>query len=184
MHIFDGEGKSGPRLLIALSINLLIPAAQVAGGLLSHSMALFSDAVHNFSDFTALLIAYVAYLMGKKGASAQNTFGYKRAEILGAVNNVALLIAASTFILYKAFERFLRPEPVIGRIVMVLAAVGILGNGLSAWLVHRDPKHSLSVRVLGAVVLRELLERQMDVKSCRPYQLQQPSCPCSCPSIR
>jgi len=145
-HRLDGEHTSGARLLITLAINLLIPAAQVAGGIYAHSMALISDAVHNFSDCTALLIAYFAFRMGKKGASPQNTFGYKRTEILGAVINVALLVAASAFILYEAFERFRHPQPVIGQIVIYLAAVGILGNGLSAWLLHRDSKHSLNVR--------------------------------------
>jgi cobalt-zinc-cadmium efflux system protein len=146
VHTFDGEDTSGARLLITLAINLVIPAAQVAGGIYAQSMALVSDAVHNFSDCTALLIAYFAFRMGKKGASPQNTFGYKRAEILGAAINVALLVAAAAFISYEALERFLHPEPVIGQIVVYLAAVGILGNGLSAWLLHRDSKHSLNVR--------------------------------------
>jgi len=145
-HSLNGEDTTGTRLLITLAINLLIPAAQIVGGIYAHSMALISDAVHNFSDFTALLIAYFAFRIGKKGASPQNTFGYKRAEILGAVINVALLAAASAFILFEAFERFRHPQPVIGPIVIYLAAVGIVGNGLSAWLLHRDSKHSLNVR--------------------------------------
>jgi cation diffusion facilitator family transporter len=131
-HRLDTGDTTGPRLLITLAINLLIPAAQVVGGIYGNSMALISDAVHNFSDFTALLIAYFAFRIGKKGASPQNTFGYKRAEILGAAINVALLVVAAAFISYEAFERFRHPQPVIGKIVIYLAAVGILGNGLSA----------------------------------------------------
>jgi cation diffusion facilitator family transporter len=145
-HNLAGGDTTGARLLITLVINLLIPAAQVVGGIHAQSMALISDAVHNFSDCTALLIAYFAFRMGKSGASPQNTFGYKRTEILGAVINVALLVAASAFILYEAFERFGHPQPVIGQIVITLAAVGIMGNGLSAWLLHRDSKHSLNVQ--------------------------------------
>jgi len=146
VHALHDTDTTGPRLLMTLGLNLIIPAAQVAGGFAANSTALISDAVHNFSDFTALLIAYVAFRIGKKGASRSHSFGYKRAEILGAVINVALLAVAATFILYEAFERLRHPQPVIGRIVMVLAAVGILGNGLSAWLLHRDSKHSLNVR--------------------------------------
>ena len=145
-HNLDGGDTTGARLLITLVINLLIPAAQVVGGIYAQSMALISDAVHNFSDFAAILIAYFAYLLGRKGASPTHSFGYKRAEILGAVINVALLVAASAFILYEALERFRNPQPVIGQIVIILAGVGILGNGLSAWLLHRDSKHSLNVR--------------------------------------
>lgn len=138
--------STGTRLLLTLAINLLIPAAQVVGGIYANSMALLSDAVHNFSDFAAILIAYFAYLIGRKGASPTHSFGYKRAEILGAAVNVALLLAASAFILYEGFERFRHPQTVIGHIVIYLAAVGILGNGLSAWLLHRDSEHSLNVR--------------------------------------
>jgi cobalt-zinc-cadmium efflux system protein len=156
-HRLDGEDTTGSRLLITIVINLAIPAAQIVGGIYANSMALISDAVHNFSDFTALLIAYFAFRIGKKGASPQNTFGYARAEILGAVINVALLVAASAFILYAAFERFRNPQPVIGHIVIYLAAVGILGNGLSAWLLHRDSKHSLNVRGAFLHMLGDLL---------------------------
>ncbi len=136
----------GSRLLIAIGLNLLIPIAQIFGGIYAHSMALLSDATHNFTDFTALLIAYFAYRVSKKGASMNNTFGYKRAEILGAVINVALLTAAAAYILYEAARRFMHPEPVLGIIVIYLAMVGIIGNGLSAWLLHRDSKHSLNVK--------------------------------------
>lgn len=145
-HAGEAVERTGSRLLLTLAINLLIPAAQIVGGVYAQSMALISDAVHNFSDFTALLIAYFAFRIGTKGASQTHSFGYQRAEILGATINVALLVAASAFILYEAFERFRNPLPVMGHIVIYLAAVGILGNGLSAWLLHRDSKHSLNVR--------------------------------------
>jgi cobalt-zinc-cadmium efflux system protein len=152
MHSHNGneqnlhEDTTGLRLLLTLAINFIIPAAQIWGGLYAQSMALISDAVHNFSDFTALLIAYFAFRIGNKSASRENTFGYKRAEILGAAINVALLASASGFILYEAVDRFLNPQPVIGRIVIYLAALGIVGNGISAWLLHRDSKHNLNVR--------------------------------------
>jgi cation diffusion facilitator family transporter len=145
-HNLCVEEIAGFRLLLTLVLNLIIPVAQIIGGIYAHSIALVSDAVHNFSDFGAILIVYFAYLVGKKGVSASHTFGYKRAEILGATINVALLVAAAVFILYEAFERFGHPEPVIGQIVTYLAALGIMGNGLSAWLLHRGSKHSLNVR--------------------------------------
>ena len=84
----DVKDTSGSRLLFTLALNLIIPVAQVIGGVYSHSMALISDATHNFSDFVAVLLAYIAHRIGRKGASFQNTFGYKRAEILAATMNV------------------------------------------------------------------------------------------------
>ena len=142
----DVKDTSGSRLLMTLALNLIIPMVQVIGGVYAHSMALISDATHNFSDFVAVLIAYIAHRIGKKGASFQNTFGYKRAEILAATMNVAILIGASAFILYGAVDRFYHPQAVLGKVVILLAGVGIMGNGLSALLLHRGSKQSLNVR--------------------------------------
>lgn len=145
-HHVNIEETSGPRLLITLVLNLIIPIIQVIAGIQARSMALISDATHNFSDFAAVLISYIAYRIGKKGATAQNTFGYRRAEIMAALFNVMILAGASVFILYGAVKRFSSPEIVSGNIVVWAAAVGILGNGFSAWLLHRDSKHNLNVR--------------------------------------
>src|SRR6056297_2639064 len=69
----------GARLLITLAINFVIPVAQIIGGILSNSIALISDAVHNFSDFAAVFISYVAYRISRKGVSTRHTFGFQRA---------------------------------------------------------------------------------------------------------
>lgn len=140
------ENSTGARLLMVLALNFVIPVVQIIGGIFAHSMALISDATHNFSDFTAILISYIALRIGKKGASLQNTFGYRRAEILAALLNVAILFGASAIIVYGAFQRLRNPEIVSGGLVMVIAAVGVIGNGFSAWLLHRDSKESLNVR--------------------------------------
>ncbi len=140
------QDTSGPRLLLTLVLNLIIPTAQIIGGLVANSVALISDAVHNFSDFTALLISYIAFRIGLRGATVFNTFGYRRAEIMAALINVMLLAGASAVILYHALHRFLHPQAINGMIVIALAGVGVVGNSLSAWLLHRDAAHSLNVR--------------------------------------
>lgn len=145
-HMAIDEETSGGRLLATLVLNLIIPVAQVIGGIMANSMALVSDAVHNFSDFTAILISYIAFRIGKKGANLSNTFGYRRAEVMAALINVGILFGASLVIIYEAAKRFSHPEPVNGMIVMVLAGVGIAGNGFSAWLLHKDAAHNLNVR--------------------------------------
>ena len=117
-HHVDMEETSETRLLITLVLNLIIPVIQIIGGIYAHSMALISDATHNFSDFTAILISYIAYRIGKKGATPQNTFGYRRAEIMAALLNVVILAGASVFILFNAFKRFSTPEIVSGEIVI------------------------------------------------------------------
>ena len=138
-------------------LNLLIPAVQVVGGLQAHSMALLSDAAHNFSDFTAVLIAYVANRIGRRGASVHNTFGYRRVEILAAAINVAVLLGAAAFIVIEAFHRLHHPDAVSGKLVVLVAMVGVIGNGLSAWLLHRDASHNLNVRGAFLHMLGDLL---------------------------
>ena len=140
-----GDSRGG-RLLITLAINFIIPLAQIIGGLYANSIALISDAVHNFSDFVAIFISYIAYLIGRKGVSERHTFGFQRAEIIGALLNVIILTCAVVFIVYGAIHRLFHPAAVSGAIVMVLAGVGIVGNGISAWVLHRDASHNLNVR--------------------------------------
>ncbi len=145
-HAEINENTGGARLLATLVLNLIIPSVQIIGGMYAGSVALISDAIHNFSDFTAILIAYFAYHIGKKGASVSNTFGYRRSEVLAALINVIILTGASAFIIYEAISRFKNPVPVSGLLVMWVAGVGVIGNGLSAWLLHRDSKYSLNMR--------------------------------------
>jgi cobalt-zinc-cadmium efflux system protein len=149
--------SSAGKLLAALALNLVIPAVQVVFGVRAHSMALISDAAHNFSDFTALLIAYIASRIATRGASTRNTFGYRRAEILAAMINATLLTGIAGFIIYEAIGRLHRLESVTGPLVIMAAAIGVLGNGLSAWLLHRDSKHNLNMRGAFLHMLGDLL---------------------------
>lgn len=137
---------TGRRLLLTLVLNIFIPVAQLIGGLFANSMALISDASHNFSDSLSLFIAYLTNRMSRREATVTHTFGYQRAEILAAVANVGLLVAASAFIIFEAGRRLLEPEIVKGQIVLILAMVGIVGNGFSAWLLHHDAHDNLNVR--------------------------------------
>jgi cation diffusion facilitator family transporter len=137
---------SATRLLMTLVINFIIPIAQLVGGFFANSVALISDAVHNFSDFTAIFISYISLRISRKGASARLTFGYQRAEIIGALFNVAILICAVVFILYEALGRLYRPQTVSGELVIILAVAGIVGNGFSALLLYKDSRYNLNIR--------------------------------------
>jgi cobalt-zinc-cadmium efflux system protein len=153
----DSIDTTGTRLLITLVLNFIIPVIQVIGGVYARSMALISDATHNFSDFTAVLISYIGYKIGRRGASAQQTFGYWRAELMATLLNVAILVGASAYIIYGSFHRISSPESVSGWIVVWIAGVGVIGNGLSALLLHKDAKHSLNVRGAFLHMLGDLL---------------------------
>ena len=145
-HDHEHTVTLGNRLLFAMLINLIIPAAQILGGLVAGSMALISDAVHNLGDFAALVVAYGAHRAGRHGPSLQHTFGLQRLEILAAVVNVALLIGAGLFIATEALARLADPAPIELGLVAWLAMLGVAGNGLSAWLLHRGSEQNLNAR--------------------------------------
>jgi len=134
------------RLFATMAMNLLIPAVQIYGGLVTGSMALISDAVHNFSDFTAVLISYLALKVSGKTPDEKQTFGYKRLEVFAAIFNVALLLGAGFYIAVESWHRFQNPEPIEGQLVIWIAAIAFLANLASTGLLHAGAKENLNIR--------------------------------------
>ncbi len=120
-HHDHGDLK-GKKLGISIILNLLITIAQIIGGLISGSLALLSDALHNFSDVISLVISYIADRLTQKQSTPQQTFGYKRAEILAAMINAATLLVIAVLLVKEAVIRLQQPEPVDSLWVIVLAA--------------------------------------------------------------
>lgn len=146
-HHHHHEGISlGKRLLVTMVLNLLIPVVQFIGGALSGSMALISDAVHNLSDLTSLLISYVALRMGERQPTVTQTFGYKRLEVLAALLNVALLYGAGVFIALEGWQRLWAPKPITGGLVVWIALFGMVGNAFSTVLLHAGAKSNVNIR--------------------------------------
>lgn len=140
------EGVNQNKLLAAVVLNFSISLAEVAGGILSNSLALLSDALHNLGDGLAVLLAYIAHRVSKKESNLQKTFGYKRAEILAAFVNSILLVAICIFLIYEAVERFRSPSPVRGVIMFTVAAIGLLANLVAVILMHEDSKKNINIR--------------------------------------
>ncbi|MEQ8289804.1 MAG: cation diffusion facilitator family transporter, partial [Gammaproteobacteria bacterium] len=111
-HLHNKDGKGIRRLMLALFVNLLLTVVQVAGGIISGSLALIADALHNFSDAAALLIALIARKWAGKPADENRTFGYKRAELIGAMINLTTLILIGVYLLFEAIMRVFEPEPI------------------------------------------------------------------------
>lgn len=132
---------TGSALLFAIILNFIITLAEVIGGLMSNSLALLSDALHNFSDGLALVLAYVALIIARKASNHRKTFGYKRAEILAAFINAIVLIAICLYLFYEAYERFLNPLPIQGNLMLIVAIIGLLGNMIAVIILHKG-KHS------------------------------------------
>lgn len=145
-HSHHYNEPSKKKLLISVILNAGITLAEFIGGILSNSLALISDAVHNLSDTMAIIISYVAMLIGKKDSTDKNTFGFKRIEILAALFNAVVLIAISIYLFFEAYERFINPEPIKGATMFIVATIGLLGNLISVVLLHKDSAHNLNVK--------------------------------------
>jgi len=138
---------TGKNLLISIVLNLIITVAQLIGGFISGSLALISDAVHNFSDVISLVISYVANLLAnKKKRTKKYTFGYKRAEIIASFINATSLIVVGLFLGYEAIERFNSDVKIQSNLVIWLALLGILVNGFSVLLLKKDADHNLNMK--------------------------------------
>ncbi|WP_440056801.1 cation diffusion facilitator family transporter (plasmid) [Pseudoalteromonas sp. T1lg65] len=135
------------RLGWAVFINILLSLAQVIGGLLSGSLSLVADALHNLSDAGALIIALLAQKIAKKPASQELTYGYQRAEIIGALINSATLIIIGFYLLFEAVSRFITPQPIDGWIVVWLAGLALVIDLLTALITYSaGAKSSINIR--------------------------------------
>ena len=145
-HKHDHGHLNGRNLGIAILLNIGITLAQVIGGFISGSLALMSDAMHNFSDVLALIISWFASKLSKKDQTSAQTYGYKRAEILAALINAVSLIVIAFFLLKEAISRFSDPVEVQTGLVMILGGLSIVLNGLSVLLVQKEAKDNMNMR--------------------------------------
>ena len=143
-HNHHARGVKG-RVLFSFALNIVITLAEVVGGILSGSLALLSDSLHNLGDSMSLLASYFAIKIGERKANEKYTFGYRRAEILVALINSAVLVGVSLFLLVEAYRRFRSPEPIDGPLMLGVALVGLLANLFSVLLLHGHA-HGLNVR--------------------------------------
>ena len=145
-HNHSHNDLKGRNLFISILLNILITTSQVIGGVVSGSLALLSDALHNFSDVLSLVVSYVANKLSKKEASIHRTFGYKRAEILAAFINASTLIIVAVLLIIEAIKRFQNPQEIESNLVIWLSLLGIIANGLSVLLLKKDSKANMNMK--------------------------------------
>lgn len=137
---------TGKNLFVSIVLNVLITSAQIIGGIVSGSLALLSDALHNFSDVMALLIAWWANKVSLKESSEEKTFGYKRAEIVAALFNAAVLAGIGVYLIVEGAQKLMYPEAIDSDIVIYLALLGIVFNFISVLLLQKDAKENLNMK--------------------------------------
>jgi cobalt-zinc-cadmium efflux system protein len=148
---------SGKNLGFAILLNLAITIAQVIGGIISGSMALLSDAAHNFSDVLSMLISYLANRLAKREATEKQTFGFRRSEILAALINSVTLIIISVIILIEAVQRLVNPVPISAGLVIYLALAGVLVNGASMLFIRNDSHKNMNMKSAYLHLLGDML---------------------------
>lgn len=156
-HHHHHHHVSGKNLFVAIILNLTITVAQIIGGIFSGSLALLSDALHNFSDVLTLVIAYVANRLSHKEHTESKTFGYKRAEIIAAFFNTSVLMAVAFFLIYESYQKLMHPESVDSLIVVWLGVLSIFLNALGVLLVKDDADHNMNIKAAYLHLLSDMV---------------------------
>jgi cobalt-zinc-cadmium efflux system protein len=145
-HHHGDPNNHGRVFVIAIALNAVFVVIELAYGLIANSMALMADAGHNLSDVLGLLLAWSAMILGRKAPNERFTYGLRSTSILAALTNAMFLLVACGAIAWEAIQRFSQPPVVAGLMVTLVAAVGIIINGLSAWLFMKGSKGDLNIR--------------------------------------
>lgn len=156
----SGVTGDSRRLLIILAITATYFVVELVGSYFTHSLALFSDAIHLLTDVGATGLSLFALWISSRPAGGSKTFGYLRAEILGAVANGLFLWGLVAFLFFEAVHRLQNPGHVHGLGVMVIAVVGVLVNSTSAWISHQNVHaggHGMALRAVFVHVISDMI---------------------------
>jgi len=145
-HNHDIDSMGDRRLGFAIAINMLLTVAQVIGGIVSGSLSLIADALHNFSDASSLLIAFAARKIGRQPADQFKTFGYKRAEVIAALINLVTLVIVGLYLIYEAVWRVFEPQIIAGWTVIIIASIALIIDIATAILTYTMSKNSLNIK--------------------------------------
>lgn len=145
-HIDPDSGDR--RVAVAIWANALLTVAQIIGGILSGSLALIADALHNFSDMASLVIAFAARKIARRPADEKMTFGYGRVEIVAALINYTTLILIGFYLIYEGGMRMIDPPEVMGWTVVILGGIALVIDTLTAMLTYSMQKGSVNIRAL------------------------------------
>ena len=137
-------------LIIALAITTVFLAVEIAGAVVSNSLALLADAAHMLTDVAAICLALFAFWLGKRPTSPERTFGYLRAEVLAALVNAVMLIVIAIYIFWEAWHRLQEPPEVKTGPLLIVAIAGLIANAASAWILSRGHGHQENLNTRGA----------------------------------
>lgn len=133
-------------LIISIFLNSIIVVGELFAGIISNSLALISDALHNFGDLISLILSLAAVRMSNWKATPNKSYGYIRAEIIVAFINSSALLLIGAYIIYEAVGRILHPQNVLALWVIIVAAIGFIANSISTYLLHKNSHEDLNTK--------------------------------------
>lgn len=157
IHLEEGLHKEKKAFYSAIVIAFLFMLLEIIGGLIANSLALISDALHMFTDVGALVLGLIVITIFKKPVTAKKTYGYERAEVLGALASGVTLWILMFFLIYEGILRLMNPPEVKGGIVFIIATIGLIANIIMMKLLHPGAEGSLNLRAAYLHVLGDLL---------------------------
>jgi cobalt-zinc-cadmium efflux system protein len=149
---------TGKHLVIAIALNALIFLVEFVGGILTNSLALISDSLHNLSDFFALILSYMASKVVLWKSNSEKSYGYVRVEIFVAFINAMALVLIGIYIVYEGLQRFAHPEPVIGGWMLIIAIIGFVVNTAATLLLKTHAHHDLNMKSAYLHLLTDAVE--------------------------
>ena len=147
-HHNEVTQKSVRLLILSFVINMLLSVAEIIGGIISGSVSLIGDALHNTSDAFSILIAVIAFKIGNKKASAKYTYGFKRAEIIGGFVNLILLFISGCYLLVEGIERLINPQQIDGLLIIWISVLALIIDALTAKISHHDAHHNSNMKMV------------------------------------
>lgn len=147
-HHHEISEKSVKYLFISFLINMLLSVVEFVGGIIAGSVSLIGDALHNTSDALSILIAVIAFKIGRKKATPKYTFGFKRAEVIGGFINLILLFISGCYLFVEGIERLFNPEPISGTIIIAVSVLALIIDAVTAKISHHGSEHNANMRMV------------------------------------
>lgn len=147
-HHHQINEKSVKLLVWSFAINMILSIAEIIGGIVSGSVALVGDALHNTSDALSILIAIIAFKIGNKKASAKYTYGFKRAEVIGGFVNLILLFLSGSYLLIEGIGRIIKPEQIEAMMIVWISVWALLVDVFTAKISHHGAHHNSNMKMV------------------------------------
>ena len=145
-HSHINDIRLGNAFKTGITINIIFIIFEALYGFLSNSMALIADAGHNLSDVLALVFSWIAVILSQRKPTLKFTYGFRRSTILVAILNTIILLIAVAFIIYETIDRLRNPVRIGAESIIIVASIGIIINGFTAWLFLKGKRHDLNIR--------------------------------------